>query len=75
VEWKKDTSFNGINKEGGCQDNAGSNSRNSKGLVQGVWTKRKLKEHSDSFGNEVVDENDPDDDLGSPKQEMLEAFN
>jgi len=57
------------------QDSVGSNSRKSEGLVQSVWTKEELKEHSNTFGKEVVDEDDPDNNLRSPKQEMLEAFN
>lgn len=50
-----------INKEGGCNDNAGSDISNYGGLVQGVWTKGALKEYNDPFGKEVLDEDVPND--------------
>ena len=67
VEWKNDTGFGGIDKDGGCQDSVGRNNRKSEGLARGVWIKEELKEYADSFGKKVVDEDDSDDKSGSPK--------
>ncbi|XP_052189173.1 uncharacterized protein LOC127799296 [Diospyros lotus] len=74
VEWKKYTGLGGIDKEGDYNNSAGSNNNNSGALVQGVWAKGELKEHTNSFGK-VLDEDVPNDNHGSPKLELNDAVN